>query len=296
MPNRAEPDRLANAGGWSTDNFEAFGKLPVLSAIRSAEYELLSARFMAAGRPARALSLGIGLGTIYERLLRDFPETEVCGVDLDPAMLDRCGGSLRNLSVRDDQVVMKQANVAEFDPMSAVQWDVIEATLSLHHVLDSEALLSLFKRCSKNLDPDGIFVLGEIDIEVARFVEATKQRLIEVYGGVVPEIDYQTGEFVTNGDRVPLLDRKSDVMKSILVRSAMPLLVESAQYAPDTWAATADQIAQMVIRCTEFYRSADSWCNLLREAFRKVILITTEELKAKNPDLMDSPVIIVASN
>ncbi|WP_036566939.1 trans-aconitate 2-methyltransferase [Nocardia sp. BMG51109] len=105
------------------------------------------------------VDLGVGPGTLSERLLRRFPAVSIVGVDADPLLLalaDRVLGSPRFRTV--------------FADLRAADWfgelglerapDAFVSTTALHW-MNREPLRAMIETCARALAPGGVFVNGD---------------------------------------------------------------------------------------------------------------------------------------
>jgi tRNA (cmo5U34)-methyltransferase len=84
--------------------------------------------------PARVLELGIGTGETTRRLLEQYPEAEVTGLDASPEMVFRA---------RESGIEVRLARME--DPLPDGPWDLVLAVLAVHH-LTAEQKRNLFRR------------------------------------------------------------------------------------------------------------------------------------------------------
>lgn len=84
--------------------------------------------------PARVLELGIGTGETTRRLLEQYPDAEVTGLDASPEMVFRA---------RETGIEVRLARME--DPLPDGPWDLVLAVLAVHH-LTAEQKRNLFRR------------------------------------------------------------------------------------------------------------------------------------------------------
>ncbi|MEX0621175.1 MAG: class I SAM-dependent methyltransferase [Solirubrobacterales bacterium] len=109
-----------------------------LTAVRAQvpQYDLLQDAAVAAVpfKPEKVLELGIGTGQTSSRLLRQFPEARITGLDRDPTMVFRARQQISDV---------KLARME--DPLPDGPWDLIISVLSIHR-LNDEQKQTLFRR------------------------------------------------------------------------------------------------------------------------------------------------------
>ena len=105
-------------------------------------------------RSFRILELGVGTGTLTERLLSQFPHAHVTGVDLSPKMIARARTKLRGYRSRFELV---DTPLEEFAPTG---FDAVVSALVIHHLSDPEKW-RLFRRIARALPPGGYFGDGD---------------------------------------------------------------------------------------------------------------------------------------
>jgi tRNA (cmo5U34)-methyltransferase len=98
------------------------------------------------------VDLGIGTGSLAERLLHLLPEAHVIGIDADPKMLEE---TARRLSENSEQLQLKLQDF--FSELPAAQ-DAYFAALALHHVVRLPSKQTLYQKICEALVPGGIFV------------------------------------------------------------------------------------------------------------------------------------------
>ena len=97
--------------------------------------------------PAGVLELGIGTGETTKRILVEYPEAQITGLDSSPDMVFRA----REL-VEDVQLARME------DPLPDGPWDLVISVLSVHHLTDDEKHL-LFRRVREQ---SKALVLGDV--------------------------------------------------------------------------------------------------------------------------------------
>jgi tRNA (cmo5U34)-methyltransferase len=84
--------------------------------------------------PARVLELGIGTGETTRRLLKQYPDAEVTGLDASAEMVFRA---------REMGIEVRLARME--DPLPDGPWDLVIAVLAVHH-LTAEQKRDMFRR------------------------------------------------------------------------------------------------------------------------------------------------------
>ena len=102
--------------------------------------------------PGRFVDLGIGTGSLAERVLKAIPEAQVIGIDADPKMLEE---GARRLASKNAQVDLR---LQDFSSELPTAQNAYFAALALHHLLDLSAKQALYRKIYNALLPDGLFV------------------------------------------------------------------------------------------------------------------------------------------
>lgn len=118
-------------------------------------YEDIAACF---GTPVnRLLDLGCGTGLELERLFKQYPETEVTGLDMSAEMLTLLVAKYPGKKLR-------LICGSYFDMDFGGQYDHIMSTYSLHH-FSEESKLGLYRRIYDALEPEGMFIFGDYTVQ-----------------------------------------------------------------------------------------------------------------------------------
>ena len=106
----------------------------------------------AAVRAMRVLELGIGSGETALRVRAGHPEASWVGIDASEAMLARACERLPDADLRLQRLE---------DELPEGPFDLVVSALAVHH-LDGAGKRDLFARVARVLQPDGLFVLGDV--------------------------------------------------------------------------------------------------------------------------------------
>lgn len=104
------------------------------------------------GSLGRFVDLGIGTGSLAERVLKAIPEAQVIGIDADPKMLEEAA---RRLGPKNAQIDLR---LQDFSSELPTAQNAYFAALALHHVLDLSAKQALYRKIYDALLPGGLFV------------------------------------------------------------------------------------------------------------------------------------------
>jgi tRNA (cmo5U34)-methyltransferase len=99
------------------------------------------------------LDLGTGTGETAARILNNYPDARLTGVDESAAMLCAARAALGNAPV------LLVARLE--DPLPPGPFDLVVSALAIHH-LDGAGKADLFRRIARVLRPGGRFVLGDV--------------------------------------------------------------------------------------------------------------------------------------
>jgi tRNA (cmo5U34)-methyltransferase len=106
----------------------------------------------AAVRAMRVLELGTGSGETALRVRAGHPEASWVGIDASEAMLARARERLPDADLRLQRLE---------DELPEGPFDLVVSALAVHH-LDGAGKRDLFARVARVLQPDGLFVLGDV--------------------------------------------------------------------------------------------------------------------------------------
>lgn len=121
------------------------------------DYDLLQEKVLEASRGRRVdsiLELGTGEGETARRLLAEYPEARLHGIDSSEAMLS---GARKRLPM--GRVELTQQDLSEELP--AGPFDLVITALAVHH-LEGRDKAVLFERVASVLADEGRFVLGDV--------------------------------------------------------------------------------------------------------------------------------------
>lgn len=105
--------------------------------------------------PVHVLELGIGTGTLTEKLLERFPQTRVTGVDLSPEMLTQARAKLAFAGSR---VALRESDMSSAALGSG--YDAVVSAIAFHHVPPRKKA-ALFADLYGGLKSDGVIVIGD---------------------------------------------------------------------------------------------------------------------------------------
>ena len=187
-------------------------------------------------------------------------------------------------------------------PSSSV--NVVEAGLILHHILERETLVEIMRRINAVLKPNGIFVLGDIDVAIGEYIDQKKHILQQQFSSVA--IDMDTGEFIgLNGQskRIKILDPKNGNDQLVLDRmdeiTCKPLEQEMRLHNPTLQEPIFANIAN-AHKGLEWHRAIDGsggWLSIVSEGFLncQIQTIRPSEIKKEFSSVLDNPFVIVVT-
>lgn len=103
------------------------------------------------------IDLGTGTGALAASILDGTPHGRVRLVDIDPAMLDVARSRVASHGSRAELVQLR------FDE-ALVPCDAVIASLALHHVMDLDAKLALYRQIHAALRPGGILAIADATV------------------------------------------------------------------------------------------------------------------------------------
>ncbi|MDD4137939.1 MAG: class I SAM-dependent methyltransferase [Methanoregula sp.] len=179
--------------GWANEYDATLGKIK-----RHHRLLDLAVKMSGVKDEARVLDIGCGTGLLSLKFL-DKADCRVTAIDSSPEMLGIFREKIETLGLA-GRVRCMQASAETMDFLPA-EFDIIAATVSLHHVKDKAPVLEKIHAC---LADGGRFVLGEIDMDTTGRLE-DKKRLLRV-------LDYLRDELVLAMDAggVPAFGRMYD--------------------------------------------------------------------------------------
>jgi tRNA (cmo5U34)-methyltransferase len=98
------------------------------------------------------VELGIGTGSLTERVINAIPKARIIGIDADPKML---GEAARRLSSHQDRIRLRLQDF--FSELPAAQ-NAYFAALALHHVPNLSLKQRLYQKIYDALTPGGLFL------------------------------------------------------------------------------------------------------------------------------------------
>jgi tRNA (cmo5U34)-methyltransferase len=111
----------------------------------------------AGAQATRVLELGTGTGETALRVRAEHPGAEWVGIDSSEAMLARARERLQGADLRLQRLE---------DELPSGPFDLAVSALAVHH-LDGAGKRDLFSRVARVLQPDGLFVLGDVVVPEA---------------------------------------------------------------------------------------------------------------------------------
>jgi tRNA (cmo5U34)-methyltransferase len=108
-------------------------------------------------RATRVLELGTGTGETALKVQAIHPETDWLGIDASEPMLTRARERLPGADLRLQRLE---------DELPPGPFDLVVSALAVHH-LDGAGKRDLFSRVARVLQPDGVFVLGDVVVPAA---------------------------------------------------------------------------------------------------------------------------------
>lgn len=105
------------------------------------------------------VDLGVGPGTLSQRLLDRFPEASVVGVDADPLLLGLADLAMRSARFRTVNTDLRRAGWLDALDLDRVP-DAFVSTTALHW-MNRDPLRDLIRTCAQALKPGGLFINGD---------------------------------------------------------------------------------------------------------------------------------------
>jgi len=295
------PPKNTGQGFWSdAESYNKVTGLPVISAIRALTAKVIRNK-LAEGKPLKVLSLGIGSGALYNEYFLDEIKSgalQLYGLDILESMIIQCKEQFPFKNV-----TLEVGSVDCFQEIFKESFDVIEAGLVLHHVLRFQELKNIFNQVHSKLDPEGIFILGDIDVECGEHIEDKLSSLEATHGKL--SIDFQNGEFFNQNVQIPILSEMipedQNVLKNLDKITCAPLLQEVENLNSDLKSKLKPLILQNIESAKkglEWHRSINSsrgWLEIAKETFTEKMnlqIFTPEEIRANFEGVLDNPFVL----
>lgn len=297
----AENKKVIGVGVWARpDLFERCAGLPVLKSIRSITSSIIEG-LLNNSESQKVLSIGIGPGIMYDVFKEEIlaGRLNLIGIDILPEMLAKASQNLGR-----QNVTLIEKDIRENLSLPPKSVNIAEAGLVLHHVLEGDELVSIFRQINQVLIKNGVFILGDIDVAIGEHIEAKLQHLRQTYPRV--SIDLETGEFVcSNGNqiRLKILDSRNvedqGILKNMTVTTCQPLEDEMRKYN----ASLSDAILANTANARkglEWHRSIKGkhgWISLIKKGFEatpvNIEIIRPAEIKRRFSNVLDNPFVVV---
>ncbi|MDV0446744.1 2-methoxy-6-polyprenyl-1,4-benzoquinol methylase, mitochondrial [Methanosarcinaceae archaeon Ag5] len=125
--------------------------------------------------PVRWLDAGCGTGTLAQKIVEKYPETEIFLADPSPEMIKMAQQKLNEIGKTQIQY-LKTKSTQELDfPDNA--FDVVTAVLS-HHYLSEKDRKTATENCFRMLKPDGIYITFEHTAPVTETGKMLAQQMV----------------------------------------------------------------------------------------------------------------------
>lgn len=130
----------------------------------------------------RVLDLGCGTGSLMQAFLEAFPETEVYGVDFDPALLPLAQERLRSYEGQ-TRLILADLRADGWRAQLPDSVDAVISATALHWFTEVQ-LSSLYRQLASLVRPGGLFVnadhVGSRQPDVQRFWEKSREEMRRV--------------------------------------------------------------------------------------------------------------------
>jgi tRNA (cmo5U34)-methyltransferase len=115
------------------------------------------------------VELGIGTGSLTERVIKAIPKAQIIGIDADPKML---GEAARRLSSHQNRIKLRLQDF--FSELPTAQ-NAYFAALALHHVPDLSLKQTLYQKIYHALLPGGLFLNADAMFDESNSNETRKR-------------------------------------------------------------------------------------------------------------------------
>lgn len=115
------------------------------------------------------VDLGIGTGSLTERVIKAIPNAQIIGIDADPKMLEEAA---RRLSSNQDRIKLRLQDF--FSELPAAQ-NAYFAALALHHVPNLSQKQTLYQNIYHALLPGGLFLNADAMFDESNSNEKRKR-------------------------------------------------------------------------------------------------------------------------
>ncbi|MCP3685344.1 MAG: class I SAM-dependent methyltransferase [bacterium] len=298
--------------------YNSFSSLPVIDSVHTVVVSLILDRITSYSEQS-VLSIGIGTGNMYTALSSEIQSSSLKLVGVDPSedMIDRCIGSFlvtvclvfpEDLEVPSDaEVVLCNWNIMSGIPLEDNSVDVIEASFVLHHIFYRYDLILIFREIFRVLKDDGVFILGDIDLDLGGYIESKLEDLLEVY----PSVMLGDGIFLCtdiNGIwcNFPIFDDNCEAdrkqVEYLNEQSLDGLKEEALRYGDSELQTSIEEEIEGHYLGKEFNRTITEWKEIIftslgdRRDFFSISVIDSNFIRAEFPDVLDNPFVLAVSN
>ncbi len=275
------------------------GGLPTIKAMHVIISNFIREKLKAG--PIKVLSLGIGSAAFYKSFFQNEIEEnklQLFGIDILENMIDTAQKNF-------PQAVLKVSNLLKFDQFFSEKFDVIEATLVLHHILRFDELSQLIKKVYSSLNPDSLFIIGDIDITCGEYIEEKLHKQEQKSGAL--SVDLVSGEFFNKSIRRPIfsLEDKEDleVIQKLMLATCLPLLRELENLSLEEQEKLKPLVLKNIDSANkglEWHRALNSpagWQALIENSFvpcKDLIVVPSDTIKAGFSGVFDNPFVLAA--
>ena len=145
---------------WEEDESEIFARYgEIYVPDRETQHQIILQLLSSVPSLQKVIELGCGEGLLSEKVLKQFPDTAVVGMDLSPYMLEKTRGKLN--------VYENRFTARSFD-LAAKEWrsqledvDAIISSLAIHH-LDDAQKRSLYKDLYNRMTVNAMIIVADI--------------------------------------------------------------------------------------------------------------------------------------
>jgi len=193
------------------------------------------------------LDLACGPANQLAQIARLHPRTQFIGIDASRTMLELARGTLESASI--DNVSLQLGDITQLQPIADASIDCVLCTMSLHHLMDIDALGKAMREVRRVLKPDG-------GIYIADFGRLKRHATQKFFA--YDRADAQSPQFTDDFLHSMRAAFSADELRAAMTALGIPLTQHATALAPFLLifrsAARHSVDAALTARVTETYR------------------------------------------
>jgi SAM-dependent methyltransferase len=300
-------------GFWATpDIYQSVTGLPVLRSLRTITASIIRDRLLDIGKQ-KILSIGLGTGVIYKHVLKEQinqGKLGVMGLDVSHEMVDSFVKEIRlptkkllGLKIPNyGEVLVSHHNILDGLSLPESSFDIVEAVLVLHHINYSHQLKEISKMVYKLLKKGGVFIIGDIDLNIGSYIEKKEEELKSKYTNVYRDTEKGCFNYsLMNGKSfsIPILDKDDNedkkVIANMMQESFNYLRDEAVRFGSNDSVNAINVEIESALKGCELNRQIDDWIEIVKTGFghnSQIDVLPPNQIRKMYPDVLDRPFIL----